>query len=102
MEFSTKKRVNGNPALFVDSKSITRRLQNPDNARAGLLTRFCFERLPGFDEASGKECVRTTNPVFGIETYSSGNCCRLSRHSHLIPTHAPKQGGDSETIALQR
>ncbi len=51
--------------------------------KAGLLTRFGCQYLPG------RYCQWSKNltPFHRmVETYSSGNCCRFSRHSLLIPT----------------
>ena len=54
---------------------------------------FRFRRLPGYPPVA--EIVDSSCARFRTGTYSSGNCCRFTRHSLLIPLHG-------ETIARQR
>ena len=62
-------------------------------AAAGLLTCPPRRRLPGPGGPVAQEC-RNEKALAG-GTHSSGNCCRFTRHSLLIPLHG-------ETIARQR
>ena len=82
-------------------KNRRRRLQalpfsagaNTLSRKAGLLTCPPRRRLPGPGGPVAQEC-RNEKALAG-GTHSSGNCCRFTRHSLLIPLHG-------ETIARQR
>ena len=60
---------------------------------AGLLTCFRCGAFPVFTGPVAQEC-RNEKALAG-GTHSSGNCCRFTQHSLLIPLHG-------ETIARQR
>ena len=64
------------------SGPVLRRLRNQSVMQGRSSDSFRFRRLPGYPpvaEIVDSSCVR-----FRTGTYSSGNCCRLSRHSLLI------------------
>lgn len=58
-------------------------------AKAGLLTRFRRDAFP--TRSQWRKNVAATNPKnIRNETHSSGNCCRLTLHSLLIPAAVPR------------
>ena len=71
---------------------ILRRLRNQSVMQGRSSDLFRLRRLPGFHQWLG--LPHPFMPSTG-GTHSSGNCCRFTRHSLLIPLHG-------ETIARQR
>ena len=61
---------------------ILRRLRNQSVMQGRSSDLFRFRRLPGYPPVA--EIVDSSCARFRTGTYSSGNCCRLSRHSLLI------------------
>lgn len=61
---------------------ILRRLRNQSVMQGRSSDLFRLRRLPGYPPVA--EIVDSSCARFRTGTYSSGNCCRLSRHSLLI------------------
>lgn len=64
------------------SGPVLRRLRNQSVMQGRSSDSFRFRRLPGYPPVA--EIVDSSCARFRTGTYSSGNCCRLSRHSLLI------------------
>ena len=70
--------------LYMRCRSgpVLRRLRNQSVMQGRSSDSFRFRRLPGYPPVA--EIVDSSCARFRTGTYSSGNCCRLSRHSLLI------------------
>ena len=64
------------------SGPVLRRLRNQSVMQGRSSDSFRFRHLPGYPPVA--EIVDSSCARFRTGTYSSGNCCRLSRHSLLI------------------
>ena len=68
-------------ACIINSRPFSAGCETNLSCKAGLLTYSGYDAFPVF--TSGWDCRSLMCP-FPDRNYSSGNCCRLSRHSLLI------------------